>query len=256
MHLHSLSSSFTIKCRPFGSGRSCSSFQKQPFNPTLHFHSCRGNFSFFSCFLGFLALLFMLPNNGCPTIFILVSKVGIDRTDSSLGIGTVVFCVLSGWYSSTRQCDSSTVALETRSHHIEPVTLISQNALVKYTKSFTSSPVRSRRTPSLRAVSVVGLYSRGTLYWCWNRVLGHSPPSARSSFCAILERGGGWEFNCYSNAVVDANRRCEKCAPFGFDANSSVSRPVSHEHTTKSSTSSPVRSRRTPSLRAVGCRLI
>ena len=71
-------------------------------------------FIFFSCFLVFLILLFMLPNNGCPTIFILVSKVGIDRTDS-LGTGsTVVFyVVLSRWFSSTRQCDSSTVALDT-----------------------------------------------------------------------------------------------------------------------------------------------
>ena len=68
---------------------------------------------FFSCFLVFLTLLFVLPNNGCPTILILVSKVGIDRTDS-LGTGTVIFCVLSGWYSSTLQCDSSTVALDRR----------------------------------------------------------------------------------------------------------------------------------------------
>ena len=57
----------------------------------------------------------MLPNNGCPTIFVLVCKVGIDRPDN-LGTGTVVFCVLSGWYSSTRQCDSSTVARD--SYHV------------------------------------------------------------------------------------------------------------------------------------------
>ena len=60
----------------------------------------------------------MLPNNGCPTIFILVSKVGIDGTDS-LGTGTVVFRVLSRWYStSTRQCDSSTVALAKNIWHM------------------------------------------------------------------------------------------------------------------------------------------
>ena len=58
----------------------------------------------------------MLPYYGCPTILILVSKVGMDRKDS-LGIGTVVFCVLSGWYSSTRQRDSSTVALDTNNEY-------------------------------------------------------------------------------------------------------------------------------------------
>ena len=63
MHLHSLSSSFTIKCRPFGRGRSCP-FLEQPFNPTLHLHSCRGNFHLLFLFFGFLALLFMLPNYG------------------------------------------------------------------------------------------------------------------------------------------------------------------------------------------------
>jgi hypothetical protein len=58
--------------------------------------------------LGSILLLF--ANDGCPTIFILGSIVGIDRTDS-LGTGTVRFRVLSRWYSSTRQCASSTVAL-------------------------------------------------------------------------------------------------------------------------------------------------
>ena len=46
--------------------------------------------------------------------------------------------------------------------------------------------------------------------------------------------GGEWReanLKCYSNAVVDANRRCEKCVLFGFGANSSVSCPVSYEHT-------------------------
>ena len=55
------------------------------------------------------SILILLSNNSCPPIFILGSKVGIDRTDS-LGTGTVVFRVLSRWYSSTRRrCGSSTV---------------------------------------------------------------------------------------------------------------------------------------------------
>ena len=59
--------------------------------------------------LGSVLLLF--SNNCCPSIFILGSKVGVDRTDI-LGTATVVFCILSGWYSSTRQRGSSTVALD------------------------------------------------------------------------------------------------------------------------------------------------
>jgi hypothetical protein len=73
--------------------------------------------SFLDSFFFFLiqalgSILLLFANDGCPTIFILGSSiVGIDRADS-LGTGTVVFRVLSKWYSSTRWCDSSTVALE------------------------------------------------------------------------------------------------------------------------------------------------
>jgi hypothetical protein len=56
-------------------------------------------------------ILLLFPNNSCPPIFILGSKVGLDRTDS-LGPATVGIRVLSRWYSSTRQCGSSTVALD------------------------------------------------------------------------------------------------------------------------------------------------
>ena len=63
--------------------------------------------------LGSILLLF--SNNCFPPISILGSKVGVNRTDS-LGTATVVFCILSGWYSSTRQRGSSTVALDIDHH--------------------------------------------------------------------------------------------------------------------------------------------
>ena len=89
-------------------------FLEQPINPTFTFNSAMGSFVFLSLIQTLGSIPFLFPNKSYPPISILGSKVGVDRTDS-LGTGTVVFCVLSGWYSSTRQCNSSTVALDSSS---------------------------------------------------------------------------------------------------------------------------------------------
>ena len=122
-------------------------------------------------------LLFLFPcllDPSLYTIFILVSKVGIDRTDS-LGTGTVVFCVLFGWYSSTRQCDSSTVALDMH-HHIS----------IKVCH-FESCSFASDFLPS-GALLDRWLACRRLFRWCWNLALGCPPlPCPLFLFCAILE---------------------------------------------------------------------
>ena len=102
----------------------------------------------------------------------------------------------------------------------------------------------------------------GDRFCCIHEVLESCPTRSFSSplpdLPDLCNSGKGWwgEFNCYSNAVVDSDRRCEKCVLFcfGFGANSSVGRPVLHEHTTKFATASPVRSRRTSYLPA-HCRI-
>ena len=91
---------------PFQSCR----FLEQPMNPTaLSFQSWILFLFFLIQTLGSILLLF--SSKSCPPIFILGSKVCINRTDS-LGTVTVVFCILSRWYSSTQRCDGSTVALD------------------------------------------------------------------------------------------------------------------------------------------------
>ena len=84
-------------------------------NPTLTFDSAIGSFMYHFLIKSLGSILLLFSNNSFPPISILGSKVGVDRTDS-LGTATVVFCILSGWYSSTRQCDSSTVALDNCIH--------------------------------------------------------------------------------------------------------------------------------------------
>ena len=86
-------------------------------NHTLTFDSATGSFVFLFLIQTLGSIPFLFPNNSCLPISILGSKVGVDRTDS-LGTATIAFCVLSGWYSSTRQCGSSTVALD-RDHRYE-----------------------------------------------------------------------------------------------------------------------------------------
>ena len=80
-------------------------------NPTLTFDSAICSFMFHFLIQSLGSILLLFPNSSCPPISISGSKVGVDRTDS-LGTATVVFCILSGWYSSTRQRGSSTVALD------------------------------------------------------------------------------------------------------------------------------------------------
>jgi hypothetical protein len=84
-------------------------FLEQPMNPAVLSFPAVDSFVLFFLIQTIQSILLLFPNNSCPPIFILGSKVGLNRTDS-LGTAIVVIRVLSRWYSSTRQCSSTTVA--------------------------------------------------------------------------------------------------------------------------------------------------
>ena len=57
-------------------------------NPTFTFNSAMDSFVFLSLIQTIGSIPFLFPNNSCPPISILGSKVGVDRADS-LGTDTV-----------------------------------------------------------------------------------------------------------------------------------------------------------------------